>query len=177
MAIGHHGPDMIAIALLFLSLALMAYAAASDLLTMRIPNWLSLALMAAFAVFFAAGGLPWDAALMHVAAAVLVLSVCFALFAFRWIGGGDAKLAAATALWLGFSSLVDYLLLAALAGGILTVVILVMRACPLPRVALEWNWLARLHNRKSGVPYGVALALAAVIAFPQSPVWTAAFGA
>ena len=100
--------------------ALMAYAAASDLLTMRIPNWLSLALVAAFAFIVAAGGLPWEALPMHAAAAALVLAVCFALFAFGWMGGGDAKLAAATALWLGFPSLMDYLLMAALAGGVLT---------------------------------------------------------
>jgi len=168
---------MLAIALLSISLGLMAYAAASDLLTMRIPNWLSLALLAAFAAFFVAGGVSWDVALWHLGAAALVLAVCFALFALRWIGGGDAKLAAATALWLGFSSLVDYLLMAALAGGVLTVVILLLRACPMPRFALAWNWFARLHNRKSGVPYGVALALAAVIVFPHSPVWVAAFGA
>jgi prepilin peptidase CpaA len=168
---------MLAIALLSISLGLMAYAAASDLLTMRIPNWLSLALLAAFAAFFMIGGLPWDAALMHVAAAALVLAVCFALFAFRWIGGGDAKLAAATALWLGFSSLLDYLLMAALAGGVLTLVILLMRACPLPHFALAWGWLSRLYDRKSGVPYGVALALAAVIVFPHSRVWVTAFGA
>jgi prepilin peptidase CpaA len=168
---------MLATALLSIPLGLMAYAAASDLLTMRIPNWLSLALLAAFAAFFAAGGLPWDAALLHVAAAVLVLAVCFALFALRWMGGGDAKLAAATALWLGFSSLLDYLLVAALAGGVLTLVLLVMRACPLPRFALEWGWLSRLHDRKSGVPYGVALAFAAVIVLPHSRVWAAAFGA
>jgi prepilin peptidase CpaA len=52
-----------------------------------------------------------------------------------------------------------------------------MRACPLPRSALAWSWLSRLYDRKSGVPYGVALALAALIVFPHSRVWIAAFGA
>jgi prepilin peptidase CpaA len=168
---------MFTVALVALFPALMAYAAASDILTMRIPNWLSLALVAAFAALWAAGGLPWEAIVLHVAAAALVLAVCFALFALHWIGGGDAKLATATALWLGFASLLDYLLVAALAGGLLTLVILVIRACPLPRFALAWSWLLRLHNRKSGVPYGVALALAALIVFPHSRVWLAAFGA
>jgi prepilin peptidase CpaA len=93
------------------------------------------------------------------------------------MGGGDAKLAAATALWLGFSSLLDYLLIAAVAGGVLTLLILLMRACPLPRSALAWAWLSRLYDRKSGVPYGVALALAALVVFPHSRVWIAAFGA
>ena len=155
----------------------MAYAAASDLLTMRIPNWLSLALIGAFAAVAAAGGLPWEALPLHAAAAVLVLAGCFALFACGWMGGGDAKLAAATALWLGFPSLLNYLIVAALAGGALTLVILVLRAWPLPRFALAWGWLFRLHDRKSGVPYGVALALAALIVFPHSRVWLTAFAA
>jgi prepilin peptidase CpaA len=171
------GADMITAAPLVLFLALMAYAAASDLLTMRIPNWLSLALIGAFVVFAAAGGLPLDTVPMHVAAGVLVLAVCFALFACGWMGGGDAKLAAATALWLGFPSLLDYLLVAATAGGALTLVILAMRAWPLPYFALSWTWLFRLHDRKTGVPYGVALALAAMIVIPHSRAWLATFGA
>jgi prepilin peptidase CpaA len=168
---------MITAALLALFLALMAYAAASDLITMRIPNWLSLGLVAAFVIFAAAGGLPWQALPMHVATAALVLAVCFALFACGWMGGGDAKLAAATALWLGFPSLLDYLLVAAIAGGVLTLVLLAMRAWPLPYFALSWTWLFRLHDRKSGVPYGVALAIAAMIVLPHSCAWLATFGA
>jgi prepilin peptidase CpaA len=168
---------MFTLALLAIFPALMAYAAASDLLTMKIPNWLSLALVAAFAVFSVASGLPWEAVAWHVGAATLVLAICFTLFALGWIGGGDAKLATATALWLGFASLLDYLIIAALAGGMLTLVILVMRSCPRPRFMHAWESLSRLYDRKVGVPYGVALALAALIVFPQSRVWLAAFGA
>src|SRR3954463_9940207 len=93
-------------ALLLVFPALMAYAAASDLLTMTIPNRLSLALVAAFAVFAVAGGLSAHAALLHVGAGAAVLALTFALFGFGWIGGGDAKLAAATGLWLGLDTLV-----------------------------------------------------------------------
>lgn len=164
---------MLTVALLSLFPALVAYAAVSDLLTMRIPNWLSLALVAAFAAFTLAGGLPWDAALMHVAAAALVLTVCFTLFALGWIGGGDAKLAAATALWLGFGVLVDYLIVSTFAGGALTLLILYLRDQPLPAFALNWSWVLRLHDRKEGVPYGIALAGAALMIYPQSPIWTA----
>ncbi len=168
---------MVTAALLGIFLVLTAYAAASDLITMRIPNWLTLGLAAAFPVFVLAGGLPWDAVPMHLAAGALVLVVCFVLFACGWMGGGDAKLAAATALWFGFASLLDYLVIAAVAGGALTLVLLTMRAWPLPYFALSWTWLFRLHDRKSGVPYGVALALAAMIVLPHSRVWLATFGA
>jgi prepilin peptidase CpaA len=160
-------------ALLVIFPGLMAYAAASDLLTMTIPNKLSLALVAAFAGFALAGILPWSEVLTHVAAGMVVLTVCFALFALGWIGGGDAKLAAAIALWLGFGVLLDYLLLAAIAGGALTIAILCLRGMALPAFALGWEWLSRLHDRKSGVPYGIALAAAALAIYPHTPVWHA----
>lgn len=164
---------MIEIAALIVFPALMAYAAASDLVTMTIPNKISLALLVAFAAFAACGGFAWDAILLHVAAALLVLSVCFAMFALGWMGGGDAKLAAATALWLGFGTLMEYLLIAALAGGVLTLAILSLRGLPLPSFAERWGWLSRLHDRASGVPYGIALAAAALVVYPHSAIWGA----
>jgi prepilin peptidase CpaA len=160
---------MLPVALLSICLGLMAYAAASDLLTMRIPNWLSLALLAAFAAFFVSGALPWDAALMHVAAAALVLAVCFALFALRWMGGGDAKLAAATALWLGFDYLMTYLVYASLFGGALTLLLIQFRMMPLPSMLGGQKWAERLHSKDAGVPYGIALAAAALAVYPETP--------
>lgn len=153
---------------------LMAYAAASDLLTMTIPNRLSLALVIGFAVLACLGGMSPQSALLHVAAGALVLAVTFAFFAFGWIGGGDAKLAAATALWLGFEPLPDYLFVAAVGGGLLTLAVLALRWTPLPSFALGWRWLSRIHDRDSGVPYGIALAAAALFVYPQSEIWTAA---
>jgi prepilin peptidase CpaA len=167
---------MLAIAALIVFPALMAYAAASDLLTMTIPNKISLALVICFAGFAIGAGLSWHAIAMHVAAAVLVLTVSFGLFAFRWIGGGDAKLMAATALWLGFNTLMDYLLISTVAGGLLTLAILSLRGWPLPLFALRWDWLSRLHDKSSGVPYGIALAGAALAVYPHSPIWSGILG-
>lgn len=161
---------MIHLLALVLFPALMAYAAATDLLTMTIPNRISLALVAAFPVFAVAAGMSGVAVAMHVGAGALVLAVCFGMFAFGWIGGGDAKLASATALWLGFETLSEYLLLAALGGGMLTILILVLRGVSLPGFAREWVWLARLHDRRGGVPYGIALAGAAVLVYADAPV-------
>src|SRR5215207_10997314 len=87
-------------------------------------------------------------------------------------GGGDAKLAA-TALWLGFGPLADYLIISTMAGGLLTVLILGLRGQPLPAFALGWGWVLRLHERKAGVPYSIALAGAALVVYPHSPIWTA----
>jgi prepilin peptidase CpaA len=166
---------MAELALLIIFPALMAYAAASDLFTMTIPNEVSLALVVAFPVVALAAGLPWDIALWHVAAGVTVLAACFAMFAFGWIGGGDAKLASVIALWLGFNqTVVEFLVIAAIAGGALTLVILSLRALPLPAFADRWEWLGRLHSRTGGVPYGIALAAAALAVYPHSPIWLSA---
>ena len=89
--------------------ALMAFGASSDLLTMTISNKLSLALMASFFVLTLVIGMSWPAFGMHLAAAALVLVISFGFFSQGWIGGGDAKLVAATALWFGFDNLLDYL--------------------------------------------------------------------
>jgi hypothetical protein len=89
-----------------------------------------------------------------------ILMIAFVMFNLGWIGGGDAKLAAATAAWLGWAAILDYGLAAALFGGILTLIILGARTAPLPAVFGRIDWLARLHNANAGVPYGIALAAA-----------------
>lgn len=161
-------------ALLVLFPFLMAFAASSDLFTMTIPNRVAVILVAGFAVVALAAGLSWHAIALHAAAGVSVLAVTFAMFALGWIGGGDAKLAAAVALWLGFDVLADYLLISALAGGALTLALLAMRQWPLPAFAHRWGWLTHLHDEKTGVPYGIALAGAALALYPSSEIWTAA---
>lgn len=162
-------------ALLVLFPFLMAFAASSDLFTMTIPNRVAIILVAGFGVMAVAAGLGPQAALMHVGAGAVVLAITFAMFAFGWIGGGDAKLAAAISLWLGFDVLLDYFLIAAIAGGLLTLALLAMRQLPLPSVTHGWAWLTHLHDEKTGVPYGIALAGAALAVYPHSELWTAAF--
>src|SRR5947208_1281126 len=103
---------------------LMAFAASSDLLTMRISNRLVLILAASFAVLALSINMPLQEFGLHLACAAVVLVVTFSLFGFGWIGGGDAKLAAATTLWLGFSVTLPYLLYASLIGGFMTLAIL-----------------------------------------------------
>lgn len=148
--------------------ALMAFAASSDLLTMTISNRLSLLLASSFFLLALITGMSFGIIGMHLAAGALVLAVCFGFFAMGWIGGGDAKLAAATALWFGFEHLMDYMISAALLGGALTVLLLQFRKLPLP-VALECQpWIQRLHAKGGGVPYGIALAGAALAIYPKT---------
>ena len=148
--------------------ALMAFAAFSDLFTMTISNRLSLALTAGFALLALVSGTGLVDVGWHVAAAALVLAVSFIFFTFGWIGGGDAKLAAATALWFGFEHLLDYLLLASLFGGALTILLLQFRRWPLPLLLTRHAWIERLHDRTCGVPYGIALAAAALAVYPHT---------
>ena len=112
--------------------AMMAFAASSDLLTMTIANRVSLILVAGFVVLALLSGITGAELVSHLGAMAVVLAVAFFCFACGWIGGGDAKLAAATALWLGFGHLFDYLVYASLLGGALTVLIVQFRTMPLP---------------------------------------------
>ena len=153
---------------------LMAYAAASDLLTMLIPNRISLALLAGFALIALTGLMSWAEIGYHVGAAVAVLIATFTLFAFGVIGGGDAKLAAATALWLGLDGLGDYLLVASIFGGALTLAILFARSHPLPHRIARMPFALHLHDARTGVPYGIALAGAALLVLPETEIWVRA---
>ncbi len=154
----------------------MAYAAASDLVSMTISNRLCLLLVAGFAICAALMGLSFSEISRHLVAGSIVLTVAFGLFAAGWIGGGDAKLAAATALWFGFDQLMPYLATAGILGGILTLLILRLRSRPLPAVAEGWSWARRLHAANQGVPYGIALAFAALLVLPETAIWRAAIG-
>lgn len=164
--------DMLEAALILFFPFMMAFAAASDLVSMTISNKVSLALMAGFMVFAVAIGIPWPVIAMHWLMFVIVLAVGFALFAFGAIGGGDAKLAAATALWFGFQHTLEYVVVAAFFGGILTLLILSMRGSPLPERIGNVGWIARLHRADQGVPYGIALSAAALTVYPKTP-WMA----
>jgi prepilin peptidase CpaA len=156
------------IARLLLFPALMAFAAASDLFTMTISNRVSVLLAAAFLVLAVASGMAPSDILSHLGAGALVLAIAFFCFAMGWVGGGDAKVAAAAALWFGFGHLMNYLLYASLFGGVLTILLLQMRQWPLPYALTGQTWLLRLHAKESGIPYGIALAIGALMIYPET---------
>lgn len=160
-------------ALVLLFPALMAFVAFSDLFTMRISNRLVLISALAFPLIALIAGLPLDTIALHGAAGAVVLAVGFAMFAFGWIGGGDAKIAAVIGMWMGFGVLLPFLLIAAVMGGALTLVLLLARAWMLPQPLLQVGWIVRLHDKSTGVPYGIALAAAAVLVYPQTAIFTA----
>jgi prepilin peptidase CpaA len=150
----------------------MAFAAATDLLTMKIPNWLSIGLCVAFVVIAPLSGLSGQQMLMHLATGALVLIAGIALFALGWMGGGDGKILAVASLWIGFDQLVTFLAYVAIAGGVLAVAILAYRRVPAGALPLP-GWAMRLHDPGEGIPYGLAIAAGALIVYPTT-VWYAA---
>ncbi len=152
--------------------ALLVLAAVSDLLTMKIPNLIPLLILAVFPIAALAAGFDMALVGWHLLAGIGVLAICFGMFALGWIGGGDAKLAATSALWIGpFMPLLDWAVTAAVLGGVLTLVLLTARAAPLPVVLANQGWIARLHDRNGGVPYGVALAAAGLLVYPTTDIF------
>lgn len=150
---------------------LMVFSAFSDLFTMTIPNRVSALLLFAYFALAAYLPLPWGTLISHVSCGLAMLALTFVLFQFGWVGGGDAKLASATALWLGWDLLLDYGLVASIAGGLLTVIVIELRQRDLPRPLLSVGFIARLAEKSAGVPYGIALAIAGLLVYPQSGVW------
>jgi prepilin peptidase CpaA len=148
--------------------ALMAFAAASDLFTMTISNRVSLALVAGFLVLAVFSGMGLHDMLSHAGAGAAVLAVAFVCFAMGWVGGGDAKVAAAAGLWFGFGHLLNYLVYASLFGGALTLLLLQFRQWPLPYSLAGQAWLLKLHAKESGIPYGIALAIGALMIYPET---------
>ncbi len=149
-------------------------AACYDLLTMQIPNRFPAALALAFLALALLSGLPLQVIGLHLLAGLGVLVGTFALFAFGYLGGGDAKLASAIALWVGIEQALPFLILTALFGGALSLIILSYRSMPLPGFLLGWTAALRLHEKGAGIPYGVAIAAAALMVFPDTP-WFAVF--
>ncbi len=150
----------------------MAFAGLMDLLTMKIPNRISAALLGAFLVLAPLSGLSLEAFGMHLAAFAIVLAVSIGMFAFNLVGGGDAKLLSVAALWVGFDHLLPFLLYVSIAGGALSALVLAYRWQPALPAGPEWA--QRLHREGGGIPYGLAIAAGALWVYPQTH-WFQAF--
>ena len=148
----------------------LAIAAFSDLLTMTIPNRVSVALIGSFLLLAPLAGLGWVDIGWHLAAGLAVFIFCFALFALNIMGGGDAKLLTASAIWFGLDpSLVDYVVWVSIFGGALSLVVLLLRSQTGMFVTSGIRLPKTLQNAKK-VPYGVAIGLAAFLTYPNSPL-------
>jgi prepilin peptidase CpaA len=161
---------MLEAAILVIFPMLVAFGGASDLLTMTIQNRVSLLLMAGFAIVALGTGLPLAGWGVHLLGLLPVFLVCFGFFAAGWMGGGDVKFISAIALWIGFTpELIQFTLLVTLYGAGLTLALLSMRQMVVvPGTLARQDWFARLHDSKSGIPYGIAIAVAGLQIYPAT---------
>jgi len=157
--------------ILFFCFALfMIMAAIKDAAIMKIPNWISLATFGAFILLipFIWTGLP--ALGEHFLIGSMAFIAGFTMFALGWLGGGDAKLFAATAFWWTWPDFITYFSYTAILGGVLAIAILVGR-----KFAPVWlstsSWGYGLFKEQTKMPYGLALAAGALLTLPQSDVW------
>lgn len=147
---------------------MMTYAGVKDVATMTIPNRLVGILAIAYAPLAPAAGLDLATITSSVLVACGVLAFTFIFFSFGWIGGGDAKLLPVAALWLGPDLALPFLLYVSIIGAALTAALVQLRRAPLPIALKRRAWSSRLHERKAGIPYGAAMAPAALLLLLES---------
>jgi len=154
---------------------LVLYAAWSDARTLRIPNWVSLSLVALFVPTALIAGMPLEALMWHLIVAVGVLMFGITLFAFGLFGGGDAKLLAACALWVGWPQVIWFLTAVVLVGGVLSLCVVGLRK----GLGMWPDWLVRsakgLFEPNKAIPYGIAIVAGAIAVLPRMtlfpPLW------
>lgn len=150
-------------------------ACSSDFRTMTIPNRIPVAIGVAFAIAYAASfGMDpavhgFHTPLSHMAAAAIMLGVTFLLFVTGVWGAGDSKLASALGLWLGLGGLPAFLIVTALAGGVLVLIAMVARHLPASwcRADPSGTWPQRLKAGARVVPYGIPIALGGLAAMAE----------
>lgn len=152
---------------------LLVYAAGSDIASLTIPNWLSIALAGLYPVFALAAGTPLAAIGLNLAFGIAILAVGFVLFQFNVLGGGDAKLLAAVAVWTGLAAFMPFLFWTAAAGGVLALALLAARHF-LKQAESNPPFVNRLLKEQNGIPYGVAIMIGGLLAAPQLPILSSA---
>lgn len=159
-------------ALLFIGLILAA--AACDIRSMLIPNWISIVLALSFPFAAWAAGMSWAEIGLHALIGVLVFVAGFILFSINVLGGGDVKVIAAASVWTGAAALSPFAFWTTAAGGVLALVMLIARRAMTPGVDRP-AFLNRLLDPQKGIPYAVAIAVGAMASLPAQPVVQAAF--
>ncbi|MEM7058694.1 MAG: prepilin peptidase [Pseudomonadota bacterium] len=143
----------------------MLHASITDLKHRRIANWTILGLLMLWLPVAMIAGLPAEAMIGSVAAAVLIFIIGFACFCFGWVGGGDVKLAAVAVLWLGAALAPAYLMLSAIFGALIALIFLGL-------AYVKRRWGASIRADAKMLPYGPGLASAAIVLFGKSQWYT-----
>lgn len=149
---------------------LLVVAAACDVTTMTIPNWISGTLVVSFLALGVVWGLPLGQLGLALGVGTGFLLLGMMAFALGWLGGGDAKLIAAASVWFGWPTAFAFIVYVMVFGGVVTLLLLMFRRTPLPEPVLEVAWVGRLHRANEALPYGVAIAAGGLMAMTQSPL-------
>lgn len=158
------------------AMLLALVAALEDLRRFTISNWIPGALIGLWVVYALVSGMSWQTAGISFLTGLGVLALMIGLWMPGWLGGGDAKLIAALALWFGWPSVQTFLILAMICGGLLSLALLAgRRVAPGLPVSPERLAASPLAHG-APVPYGVAIAAGALWALPHSPLLVALAG-
>lgn len=156
--------------------AALLIAAANDLYEFKIPNWISVTLLAVYVL----GGAALGASLAMIIEGLLVgaaaLTIGFILFATKIFGAGDAKLLASISPWIGAAGIMTFLVNVAFAGAVLAMVLILFRRTPPLPIYAHAPWIMRLHSRPKDIPYAVAIAAGGLLSFSQTPYYQLAYG-
>ena len=153
---------------------LLIIAAASDVMSFRIPNWLTILTAILFFPMALALGMPWNEFGLHLISGALLFAAGFLFFQVGLFGGGDAKLMAAAGLWFGTSQTLPFLFMTAMVGGILAIVVGLWSV-----FMMSWEiegdktpslgkLRMKLSQIKPNVPYGFAFALGGILVFKNT---------
>ncbi len=165
--------EALQLALLVILPALVIVGGLKDLTSMKIPNWISGLLILAFFPAALLLGLTVSEIGLHLAVGLAALLIGMGLFALNLLGGGDVKLMAAACLWLGLSASGVFVLATAVVGGVFSLALLLGRVWLRPWVGAGPGWFVQLMEPKGHIPYGVAIAIGALVAWPASPLMAA----
>jgi len=134
---------------------LLVSAGIEDARKREIANWKNAAIAALAPLWWLATGLsPWPDMALLLLSGIVVFALFALAFHFGMMGGGDVKMLGALALWLPLQPLVWLLILMSLIGGVLTIVMMI-----------EHRW--KKSESPLEIPYGVAIAIAAIVVFYQ----------
>lgn len=145
----------------------MILAMVADFRTFEIPNGLPLLLILAYPLAALSAGFAGQQILWAFAPGAFMLLVAIVMFAMRIMGGGDGKLLAAAAVWTGWEQLLGFLLLTALAGGVLSAALLLFRRWPLAPQLAGVAALRQMHAKKRDIPYAIAIGIAGLVIYPR----------
>ena len=165
--------EIITLVLVSVLPVLVISAGLMDLTTMTISNRISLALMVGFFPAALAVGLTPIEVAGHLGVAVGLLALGIGLFAMRLVGGGDAKLIAGAGLWLGLDAGLAFVVVMTVLGGLFSLALVMARGNLAAQYVSNPVWLGRLLTPQGDIPYGVAIAGAALVVYPHSPLFQA----